>query len=118
MKIVINTPAGNVGRVVTDQLLQAKEEVVIISRHPEKVAALVARGASLVEGSIDDPLELDRALNGADTLYWANPATLRPDYDDWTAQTAQTAAEAVKLHWRKRVAGLSSGVPQHRHVDE
>ena len=61
MKIVINTPAGNVGRVVTDQLLQAKEEVVIISRHPEKVADLVARGASLVEGSIDDPLVLDRA---------------------------------------------------------
>jgi len=113
MKIVINTPAGNVGRVVTDQLLQAKEEVVIISRHPEKVADLVARGASLVEGSIDDPLVLDRALNGADTLYWANPATLRPDYDDWSAQTAQTAAEAVKRHEVKRVVVLSSWGAQH-----
>ena len=108
MKIVINTPAGNVGRVVTDQLLQAKEEVVIISRHPEKVADLVARGASLVEGSIDDPLVLDRALNGANTLYWANPATLRPDYDDWSARAAQTAAEAVKRHEVKRVVVLSS----------
>ncbi len=108
MKIVINTPVGNVGRVVTDQLLQAKEEVVIISRHPEKVADLVTRGASLVEGSIDDPLVLDRALNDADALYWANPATLRPDYDDWSAQTAQTAAEAVK-----RVVVISSWGAQH-----
>jgi len=113
MKIVINTPAGNVGRVVTDQLLQAKEEVVIISRHPERVTDFVTRGARLVEGSIDDPLVLDRALNGADTLYWANPATLRPDYDDWSARAAQTAAAAVKRHEVKRVLVLSSWGAQH-----
>jgi uncharacterized protein YbjT (DUF2867 family) len=71
MKVVINTPAGNVGLVVTNQLLQAKEEAVIISRHPENVKHFVARGACLVEGSIDDPLVLDRALKGADILYWA-----------------------------------------------
>ena len=113
MKIVINTPAGNVGRLVTDQLLQAKEEVVIISRHPEKVADLVARGASLVEGSIDDPLVLDRALNGADALYWANPTIPRPDYADWSARAAQTAADAVKRNDVKRVVVLSTWGAQH-----
>ena len=113
MKIVINTPAGNVGRVVTDQLLQAKEEVVIISRHPEKVTFLVTRGASLVEGSIDDPLVLDRALNGADSLYWANPTMPRPDYHDWSARAAQTAADAVKRHEVKRVVVISTWGAQH-----
>src|ERR1700730_941795 len=113
MKIVINTPAGNVGRGVTDQVLQTQEEVVIISRHPEKVADLVTRGASLVEGSIDDPLVLDRALNGVDALYWANPATLRPDYDDWSARAAQTAADAVKRNEVKRVVVISSWGAQH-----
>ncbi len=113
MKIVINTPAGNVGRVVTDQLLQAKEEVVIISRHPEKVADFVTRGARLVEGSIDDPLVLDRALQGADALYWANPGTLRPDFDDWSARAAQTAADAVKSNEVKRVVVSSSWGAQH-----
>ena len=44
------------GRVVTDHLLRAEEQVVIISRHPGKVADLVARGARVVEGSIDDPV--------------------------------------------------------------
>lgn len=85
MKVVINTPAGHVGRVVTDHLLRAKQEVVIISRHPEKVTDQVRRGARLVEGSIDDPGVLDRALHTADALYWANPGTLRPDYDAWSA---------------------------------
>ena len=113
MKIVINTPAGPVGRVVTDHLLQAKEEVVIISRHPEQVTDFVTRGARLVEGSIDDPLVLYRALGGADTLYWTNPATLRPDYDDWSARTAQTAAEAVKRNEVKRVVVISSWGAQH-----
>jgi len=28
MKFVINTPAGNIGRVVTDLLLQAKKEAI------------------------------------------------------------------------------------------
>jgi uncharacterized protein YbjT (DUF2867 family) len=112
-KIVINTPTGKVGRVVTDHLLQAKEQVVIISRHPEKVTDFVTRGAHMVQGSIDDPLVLDRALNGIDTLYWANPATLRPDYDDWSALAAQTAADAVKRNEVKRVVVLSSWGAQH-----
>ena len=113
MKIVINTPAGYVGRVVTDLLLQAQEEVILMSRHPEKVADFVTRGARLVEGSIDDPLVLDRALQGADVLFWSNLTTLRPDYDEWSAQTVQAAAEAVKRHEVKRVVVLSSWGAQH-----
>jgi uncharacterized protein YbjT (DUF2867 family) len=113
MKVAVNTPAGNVGRVITDHLLAAKEEVVIISRHPAKVADFVARGARIVEGSIDDPLALDRALHGAATLYWANPGTPRPDYDEWSGRAAQTAAEAVKRNEVKRVVVLSSWGAQH-----
>ncbi len=113
MKIVINTPAGNVGRGVTNQLLQVKEEVVIMSRHPEKVVDLVTRGASLVEGSFDDPLVLDRALGGADALYWAIPTTPHPDYHDWSARAAQTAADAVKRNEVKRVVVISTWGAQH-----
>ncbi len=86
---------------------------MIISRHPEKVTDQVRRGARLVEGSIDDPGVLDRALHTADALYWANPGTLRPDYDAWSARTAQIAADAVKRNEVKRVAVLSSWGAQH-----
>ena len=67
---------------------------MIISRHPGKVADLVARGARVVEGSIDDPVVLDRALDGADALYWANPGNLRPDYDDWSTRAPRGANRA------------------------
>jgi hypothetical protein len=95
--IVINTPAGNTGRVVSDQLLQAKEQLVIISRHPQKVSDLVERGARLMEGSIDDALVLDRALQGAETLFWVNPAHRpRADHADWSARTAQGIGRPVR----------------------
>jgi uncharacterized protein YbjT (DUF2867 family) len=113
MRIVINTPAGNIGKVVVDQLLQEKEDVVMISRNPTKVADFVKRGARLVEGSIDDPLVLDRALKGADALFWLTPFVARPDYMDWAPRTAQTAANAVKSNGVKRVVLISSVGAQH-----
>jgi uncharacterized protein YbjT (DUF2867 family) len=114
MKIVINTPAGNIGRVVVDQLLRAKENVVIISRHPKKVADLVKRGAHLEEGSIDDPRVLDHALKGADALFWLTPfAYDQPDYIKWARRTGQTAASAVKRHGVKRIVLISSVGAQH-----
>lgn len=114
MKIVINTPAGHIGRVVAEQLLGTTAEVVIISRHSEKVADLVKRGAHLVEGSIDDPTVLDRAFIGADTLFWLTPFAFdQPDYMAWARQIGQSAADAVKRHAVNRVVMISSLGAQH-----
>jgi NAD(P)H-binding len=73
MRIVVNTPAGNIGQVVTEQLLEAQEDVGIISRHPSNVTDLVKQAAHLVEGSIDDVGVLDKALKGPDELFWLTP---------------------------------------------
>ena len=89
MKIVVNTPAGNIGRSAVDQLLLAKEDVTIISRHPRKVTDLIERGAKLEEGSIDDPGVLTRAFRGADALFWLTPfAADQPDYINTTVSGA------------------------------
>ena len=45
MRVVINSTAGNAGRVVADQLLQGKEDLMIISRDPAMIAGIVNRGA-------------------------------------------------------------------------
>lgn len=108
MRIVINTPAGNIGRVVTTELLDAGERVVIISRHPHKVADFVARGARLVEGSIDDPAVLDRALEGADALFWLTPFVPRADYLAWAPAIAAMAGDALRRHRVPRVVLISS----------
>ncbi len=108
MRIVVNTPSGNIGLPLVEALLGAGKEITIISRNPEKVAPFVARGARLVEGSIDDPAVLDRALTGASALFWLTPPASRPDFVDWAVTTARAAAEAVRKHDVKRVVVLSS----------
>lgn len=114
MKIVVNTPSGNIGRSVVNALLLANEEVVIISRHPNKVADLVERGAKLVEGSIDDSRVITEALKGVDALFWLTPFAFdQPDHINWARQIARTAANAVKSAHVNRVVLISSVGAQH-----
>jgi uncharacterized protein YbjT (DUF2867 family) len=114
MKIVVNTPAGNIGHVVVDRLLDAKHEVVIISRHPEKVAPAAARGAKLVRGSVDDEAVVDRALQGADALFWVTPIAFEPaDYMGWATHIGQNAASLARRHSVGRAVVISSIGAQH-----
>jgi uncharacterized protein YbjT (DUF2867 family) len=108
MSIVINTPNGSIGRRLAQKLLAAGKTLTLISRNPEKVADLVKQGARLVEGSIDDGAVLERALAGAEALFWVTPPASRPDYYAWSLGAAQKAAASVKAHGVKRVVVLSS----------
>jgi uncharacterized protein YbjT (DUF2867 family) len=99
MKIVVNTPAGNIGRAVVAALLAAKHDVVIIGRHPARVTDAVRRGAQLVEGSIDNPDVLDCALKGAEALFWLTPIALdESDYMAWATRIGRTAASLAQRH--------------------
>jgi uncharacterized protein YbjT (DUF2867 family) len=108
MSIVINTPNGNIGRSLSLRLLEAGRKLTVISRGADKVADLVKRGAKLVEGSTDDAAVLDRALAGAEALFWLTPPAVRPDFISWAKESALAAAKAVKAHGVKRVVVLSS----------
>lgn len=109
MNIVINTPAGNIGRVVANRLLLAGNDVTMISRNPTKVQYLIRQGASLIQGSLDDTSVVDRALEGADALFWLTPFAFdQPDYLNWARQIGRVAANSVKRHSVKRVVLVSS----------
>jgi uncharacterized protein YbjT (DUF2867 family) len=108
MSIVINTPNGSIGRGLAEKLLAAGKSLTVISRTPDKVAALAKQGARVVQGSIDEPAVLEKALTGAEALFWLTPPAARPDYTSWAVQTARVAAQAVKAHGVKRVVVLSS----------
>jgi uncharacterized protein YbjT (DUF2867 family) len=114
MKIVVNTPSGNIGRAVVAALLDAKHDVVLISRHPAKVTEAVLRGAKLVEGSVDNPEVLDRSLNGAEALFWLTPIAFDPsDYMAWARQIGRTAASLAQRHGVSRAVVISSIGAQH-----
>lgn len=113
MRIVINTPTGNIGRHLADKLLDAGETVTVISRSEGKVSELQARGAAVVVGSMDDPEVLQRAFAGAKAVFWVNPPPSRPDYEDWSAHTAQAAAAAAAAAGVTHAVVLSSVGAQH-----
>lgn len=113
MSIVINTPSGNIGGHLARILLDVGEAVTVISRSPEKVADLAARGARVVAGSMDDAGVLDQAFEGAHGVFWLNPPPARPDFAEWGIAAAKTAAATAKKHGVKMAAVLSSVGAQH-----
>lgn len=108
MSIVINTPTGNIGSRVVEQLLAAGEKVTVLHRNPEKVRGLADRGVRVIEGSLDDAAALDQALEGAEALFWLTPPPFQPDFLTWAVDAARQAAAAAKSHGVQRVVVLSS----------
>lgn len=113
MSIVINTPNGNIGRALAEQLLAAGERITVISRTADKVAPLVAQGAQLVQGSMDDDAVLAQALQGARALFWLTPPVGgRPDFKVWASALGARAAQAAGKAGVKTVVMVSSAGAQ------
>ena len=76
MTIVINTPNSHIGRRVVTRLLDSEMAVDIITRNPDKVSDLTARGASLIVGSCDDEELLTRSFRRSRSRLLAHAARL------------------------------------------
>jgi uncharacterized protein YbjT (DUF2867 family) len=109
MKIVIATASGNIGRRTAEKVIQTGAETILLARHPEKLANLVAQGATVKPISSDDTIGLIEATQNADALFWLTPPKLdAPSLSDWFIQTATTAASSVRENGIKRVVNISS----------
>jgi uncharacterized protein YbjT (DUF2867 family) len=108
MSIVINTPTSNIGRALAARLLDAGEQITVLSRDKKKVDELLRRGARVVEGSFEEPALLAEALEGAEALFWLTPPPARPDYYAWATKCAKQAAMAAKKAGASRAVVVSS----------
>lgn len=65
--ILVTGATGQQGGAVARELLGGGHTVKAMTRHPhgEKAKALAATGAQVVQGDLDDPASLERALEGA-----------------------------------------------------
>jgi uncharacterized protein YbjT (DUF2867 family) len=108
MKYVVTGGAGNISRPLTENLLQAGHEVIVIGRNPEHLEPLTEKGAQAAIGSVEDAAFLTTAFAGADAVYLMFP----PQYGgmDFQAyqQTAAAYAEAIRANNIKHVVVLSS----------
>jgi uncharacterized protein YbjT (DUF2867 family) len=110
MKVAVTTPTGNIGSKLADLLLTGAEaQVTVLARSPQKVEHLAARGARVVAGDQLDPASVDKALEGAEALFWLTGM-------DYTAadvlahyqRFGDAAADALRRHPGLRVVHLSS----------
>jgi uncharacterized protein YbjT (DUF2867 family) len=95
--IVITTPTGQIGSRLVQDLLLTGEALRLIVRDASRLPDEVRDRADVVEGSHGDAAVVDRALEGADALFWVVPpnpkaASLEAAYLDFS----KPACEAVK----------------------
>jgi uncharacterized protein YbjT (DUF2867 family) len=75
--IVITTPTGQIGSRLVRQLLDQDKEVRVVVRDASRLEDAVRERVETVEGSHDDPAVLDKALPGAEALFWLVPPNPR-----------------------------------------
>ncbi len=107
--IVITTPTGQIGSQLLRRLLDRAPAIRVIARDASRIDQAVREQAEIVEGSHDDPAVLDKALPGADALFWLvppNPAA--PSTMEHYLSFARTGADAVARHGVGHLVGVSS----------
>ena len=109
MKMAISTPTGHIGHRLTGILLDEGADLVLMVRHPEKVQGFAQRGATILQGSLDDQDFLIEATMGTDALFWNTP----PDYQSEDLRAFQNrlgkmAAQAIRENRIPRVVNISS----------
>jgi len=107
--IVITTPTGDIGNQLVEKLLEADESVRVIARDSSRLAAHVRARVDVVEGSHGDAEVVDRAFEGADSVFWLVPPDFRtPNVDSRYVEFTRPACEAFKSHGVSRVVAVSA----------
>jgi NAD(P)H dehydrogenase (quinone) len=70
MSVVVTGASGHLGRLVTEELLERvpASELVLVSRHPDALSDLQARGATVRRADFDEPDSLVPAFSGGDRM--------------------------------------------------
>lgn len=109
MKYVITGSLGNISKPLTQKLVAAGHDVIVISSNESRKADIEALGAKAAIGSVEDQTFLTKTFTGADAIY----AMVPPNFaaTDWKAFIGNTGiiyAEAIKASGVKNVVSLSS----------
>jgi uncharacterized protein YbjT (DUF2867 family) len=114
MKYVITGGAGNISKPLTEALLQAGNDVVVIGRNAEKLKPLTDKGAVAAVGSLEDEAFVKEAFAGADAVYLMIPPNMAVEnFRGYQNVVAKNYITAIKENQIKYVVVLSS-IGAHR----
>ncbi len=118
--IVVTTPTGQIGNQVLENVLLGSEPVRVIARNPDALASDTIARVEVVAGSHGDPEVVDKAFEGADSVFWLCPPDSRaPSAEVAYVDFTRPAAAAIDRHKVARVVGISAlgrGAPTAEHA--
>ena len=112
MKFIITGSLGHISRPLTEQLVQKRHSVTVISSNPEKKRDIEALGAAAAIGSLEDLNFLTTTFKAADAVYSMIPPGNFLDHDlDAMAhydKLSNNYAKAIQQSGVNRLIHLSS----------
>jgi uncharacterized protein YbjT (DUF2867 family) len=106
--IVVTAPTGNIGHEVVANLIAEKTDVRVIVRDASKLSDHMRDQVDVVEGSHAEASVLDRALDGAEALFWLVPPDVTKTLDQAYLDFTRPAIDAIRRHKVARVVSISA----------
>jgi len=109
--IVITTPTGDIGHQVLQLVVQGSEPVRVVARDPSRIPQEIRQHIEVIQGSHGDAAPIEKALTGADTLFWLippEPLMTLNSVDQAYVGFTKPAAEAIRKCGVKRVVAISA----------
>ncbi len=105
----ITGATGNIGKRITENLLDTGHNVRAVARNVEKLQTLVDKGAEAFSGSLEDTEFLTRAYQGSDAVFAMIPPNFQSnDFRTFQNDIAKSHISAIKSAGLKKVVALSS----------
>ena len=109
MKIVITGSLGNIGKPLTQALVQKGHDVTVITSSPDRQKDIEALGAKAAVGSVEDVDFLTMTFTGADVVHtMIPPDSGAPDPIAFSRMVGSNYARAIQQSGVKRVVHVSS----------
>jgi uncharacterized protein YbjT (DUF2867 family) len=107
--IVITTPTGDIGHQLLAKIVDGPDPVRVIVRDAEKIPPEIRSHVEVVTGSHSDPAVIDRALTGADALFWVVPSDFTaPEVRRRYVEFTRPAAASIERHGVGHVVSVSA----------
>jgi NAD(P)H dehydrogenase (quinone) len=125
MAIVITGASGQLGRLTTAAALErvAPSDLILVTRRPEALADLAARGATVRRGDFDDPASLPAAFAGGERMLLVSTDALGRRIEQHRAAIDAAVAAGIRSIAYTSTVNPSDSNPQavareHRATEE
>ncbi len=106
--ITVTTPTGQIGSKVLRQLIEARAQVRVLVRDPNKLPEDIRNKVEITQGSLDDAETVMKAFKGADSVFLNIPPAMQfKDVNEYYKNFGRIACEAIKSQSVKRVVFIS-----------